>query len=129
MVSRVVSMFVINSLSLWKVLLSVDSTFVTSIMKSRYCRNFSDCSSFRIPLARCPYSSVLVLCCTCMTVGKCFSRAHSCPMHAGQPSCFLYSTVINNIFLENVCSFVALIRGVKVKFKAVLDGCSGSKRQ
>ena len=43
-------------------------------------------------------------------------------MCAGQPSCVLYSNVINNIFLENVCRFVALIGGVEVKFKEVLDG-------
>ena len=79
MVSRVVTMCVIHtcSWSLWKVLLSVDSTFVTSVMKLRYLRNFSNFRSFRIPLAHCPcLFEVPVLCCTCMTVGKCFSRAH-----------------------------------------------------
>ena len=43
-------------------------------------------------------------------------------MSAGQPTCVLYPTVISNIFLENVCSFVVLIEGVEVKFKDVLDG-------
>ena len=55
-----------------------------------------------------------------MTLGKCLSRAHYCPVRAGQPSCVLYTTVINNIFLENVCSFVVLIGGVEVKCKGVL---------
>ena len=56
-----------------------------------------------------------------MTVGKCFPRAHYCPVRAGQPSCILYTTVINNIFLENVCRFVALIGGVEVKLKYIVD--------
>ena len=92
------------------------------LLHPSWSRYFSDCRSFRIPLARCPCSSeVPVLCCTCMTVGKCFFRAHYCPVRAGQPSCVLYTTVINNIFLENVCSFVSLIGGVEVKFKELLD--------
>ena len=57
-----------------------------------------------------------------MTVGKCFPRAHYCPVRAGQPSCILYATVINNIFHENVRRFVALIKGVEVRFKYVVIG-------
>ena len=58
-----------------------------------------------------------------MTVGKCFSRAHYCPVGAGQPSFVLYTTGINNILLENVDGFVALIGGVEVKFNSAGYGC------
>ena len=34
----------------------------------------------------------------------------------------VYTTVMNNIFFENVRRFVALIGGVEVKFKHVVDG-------
>ena len=49
-----------------------------------------------------------------MAVEKCFSRAHYCPVCAGQPSVVLYTTGINNILLESVHSFVALVGGVQV---------------
>ena len=55
-----------------------------------------------------------------MTMGKCFPRAHFYPVRGSQPSCIVYTTVINNIFHENVGRFVTLIGGVEVKFKYVV---------
>jgi len=101
-VTRLVRMSVIHGSALWKVLQSVDSTYVTSITKLRCFTNFSDCRSFRIPLARCPCSSEVP--------ALCFSRAHNyCPVSAGQPPCVLHSTVINNMFavsFTSLCCFL-----------------------
>ena len=131
-ICRLVTMSVIHSWSLWKVLLSVDSTFVTSIMMLRYLRNFSDCRSFRIQLACCPCpSEVPVLCCTCMAVGKCFSRAHiAC---ACWPSILCSVNHCNKQHVPREClQFCCINWGSRSKMQRgtwwFLKMCSGTKR-